>query len=407
MREAGIGAVLSVNDGLLCHPEDFASVGIHYARIPLSENAPPQPGDDELCRHALPQAHAFVREQLRQERRTAPGSIWRITGCRKPAHRRRRRSRTCGASVPSPSPHGAGTSTRCRSSALTVRGGGAGAEVGLDRCNCVVVWMRSANGPGPRHSRRQRLRCRRWQRLRCRRWRRRRAERVHARRSDPGSAWGNGPVLRQHRLRWLLLRGDLEREPRRGREHRRHHVPCGRRRLAGLPDRRSRPSRALRQLVERRLGWLRVRRRLGGRRAHGAAHGARRNAPRARRSFVRGARERVRPLAPAGRRRKLARRVPGRFRRHLSDLLRARDGRRRRRPAPAEAHHARSSGPPVGWNPAPTGYSRGCTSTTRATRSVPCLSTAETCSRPGAAWPSPATTCTSACTGTTTRPRSS
>ncbi|MEJ7731003.1 MAG: hypothetical protein WKG00_17525 [Polyangiaceae bacterium] len=33
MRDAGIGAVLSVNDGLLCHPEDFASVGIEYACI--------------------------------------------------------------------------------------------------------------------------------------------------------------------------------------------------------------------------------------------------------------------------------------------------------------------------------------------------------------------------------------
>jgi len=70
MREAGIGAVLSVNDGLLCHPEDFAAVGIHYACIPLSENAPPQPGDDALCLRALPQAHAFVREQLRNDRRT-------------------------------------------------------------------------------------------------------------------------------------------------------------------------------------------------------------------------------------------------------------------------------------------------------------------------------------------------
>src|SRR5688500_10868803 len=56
MRDAGIGAILSVNDGLLCHPEDFEACGIVYACIPLSENAPPQPGDDEICLRALPLA---------------------------------------------------------------------------------------------------------------------------------------------------------------------------------------------------------------------------------------------------------------------------------------------------------------------------------------------------------------
>jgi protein-tyrosine phosphatase len=70
LRDAGIGAVLSVNDGLLCHPEDFASAAIRYACIPLSDNAPPQPGDVEMCLRALPEAHAFVTEQLANDRRT-------------------------------------------------------------------------------------------------------------------------------------------------------------------------------------------------------------------------------------------------------------------------------------------------------------------------------------------------
>lgn len=64
MRAAGVGAVLSVNDGLLCHPEDFRAHGIAYACVPLSDNAPPQPGDEEACLHALPRAYAFVHEQL-------------------------------------------------------------------------------------------------------------------------------------------------------------------------------------------------------------------------------------------------------------------------------------------------------------------------------------------------------
>jgi dual specificity protein phosphatase-like protein len=70
LRDAGIGAVLSVNDGLLCHPEDFKAYGISYACIPLSENAPPQPGDNEICLRALPVAYTFVQQQIRQGRAT-------------------------------------------------------------------------------------------------------------------------------------------------------------------------------------------------------------------------------------------------------------------------------------------------------------------------------------------------
>lgn len=70
MRDAGIGAVLSVNDGLLCHPDDFRAHGISYACIPLSDNAPPQPGDDEACLRALPLAGAFVQKQLASDRIT-------------------------------------------------------------------------------------------------------------------------------------------------------------------------------------------------------------------------------------------------------------------------------------------------------------------------------------------------
>ena len=69
-RDAGIGAVLSVNDGLLCHPDDFRAHGISYACIPLSDNAPPQPGDEEACLRALPAAGAFVQQQLSSSRIT-------------------------------------------------------------------------------------------------------------------------------------------------------------------------------------------------------------------------------------------------------------------------------------------------------------------------------------------------
>jgi protein-tyrosine phosphatase len=70
LRSAGIRAILSVNDGLLCHPEDFQACDISYACIPLSENAPPQPGDGETCLRALPLAYDFVQQQLRDGRAT-------------------------------------------------------------------------------------------------------------------------------------------------------------------------------------------------------------------------------------------------------------------------------------------------------------------------------------------------
>ncbi len=68
LREGGIEAILSVNDGLACHLDDFAAFGIAYARVSLSPNAPPQPGDDEVCLGALPRAYAFVQAQIAEGR---------------------------------------------------------------------------------------------------------------------------------------------------------------------------------------------------------------------------------------------------------------------------------------------------------------------------------------------------
>lgn len=64
LASAGIGAVLSVNDAALVHPEDLAAVGIRHRCIPLSDSAPPLEGDLEACRIALPQCFEFASEQL-------------------------------------------------------------------------------------------------------------------------------------------------------------------------------------------------------------------------------------------------------------------------------------------------------------------------------------------------------
>lgn len=69
LRQAGIGAVLSVNDGRLCNPQAFADLKIVYACYPLSDWVPPQPGDAKHCLEALPKGYAFVQEQLAAGRR--------------------------------------------------------------------------------------------------------------------------------------------------------------------------------------------------------------------------------------------------------------------------------------------------------------------------------------------------
>ena len=64
LAQGGIGAVLTVGDGELVNPEDFAVVGIEYRCLPLSNAAPPRPGDVELCCRTLPQQLAFVRSSI-------------------------------------------------------------------------------------------------------------------------------------------------------------------------------------------------------------------------------------------------------------------------------------------------------------------------------------------------------
>ena len=61
LQGIGIGAVLSVNDGAACLPDEFESLAIRYLCVPLSPNAPPQEGDMEHCRRVLPVAYGFAK----------------------------------------------------------------------------------------------------------------------------------------------------------------------------------------------------------------------------------------------------------------------------------------------------------------------------------------------------------
>ena len=64
LAKGGIGAVLSVNSGEGANPGDLADAGIRYACVPLSDAAPPQPGDFAICTAALPQALDFALRSI-------------------------------------------------------------------------------------------------------------------------------------------------------------------------------------------------------------------------------------------------------------------------------------------------------------------------------------------------------
>jgi protein-tyrosine phosphatase len=64
LKAGGIDAVLSVNHGMLVDPGALQAAGISYACIPFSRNAPPAPGDFEICVEALPRAFAFVQKHV-------------------------------------------------------------------------------------------------------------------------------------------------------------------------------------------------------------------------------------------------------------------------------------------------------------------------------------------------------
>ena len=69
LRANGIDAILSVNDGLLCHPSAMWEAGLEYSCSPLSSNLPPRPGDEDQCISGLHKAMAFVETQFEQQRR--------------------------------------------------------------------------------------------------------------------------------------------------------------------------------------------------------------------------------------------------------------------------------------------------------------------------------------------------
>jgi protein-tyrosine phosphatase len=64
LKAAGVGAVLSVNNAESVYPDEFDRAGIVYRCIPLASNAPPRPGDLELCLERLEMCYAYARSEI-------------------------------------------------------------------------------------------------------------------------------------------------------------------------------------------------------------------------------------------------------------------------------------------------------------------------------------------------------
>jgi protein-tyrosine phosphatase len=66
IKAGGFSAILSVNGGEAVHETLLERLGIAYANIPMSSNAPAREGDREFCLRNIPRALDFIREH--QER---------------------------------------------------------------------------------------------------------------------------------------------------------------------------------------------------------------------------------------------------------------------------------------------------------------------------------------------------
>lgn len=64
LKDNGIASILSVNHGDAVHESMLSNLGIAYANIPMSSNAPVRDGDREICLANLPGAMEFIRENI-------------------------------------------------------------------------------------------------------------------------------------------------------------------------------------------------------------------------------------------------------------------------------------------------------------------------------------------------------
>ena len=64
IKAHGFSAILSVNDGEAVHEDVISSLGMQYANMPMSPNAPPRNGDKQYCLKNLPKAMNFIRVNL-------------------------------------------------------------------------------------------------------------------------------------------------------------------------------------------------------------------------------------------------------------------------------------------------------------------------------------------------------
>ena len=65
---AGIGAILSVNNAESVYLDELTAHDISHRCVPLAANAPPEAGELELCLERLPKAYQYARSHVESGR---------------------------------------------------------------------------------------------------------------------------------------------------------------------------------------------------------------------------------------------------------------------------------------------------------------------------------------------------
>lgn len=68
LKQAGISAILSVNDGEACDEAECEALEIAYLCTALPDTIPPQEGDLAICVQQLPKALSFIEKQAAQDK---------------------------------------------------------------------------------------------------------------------------------------------------------------------------------------------------------------------------------------------------------------------------------------------------------------------------------------------------
>lgn len=68
LKQAGFGAIASLNDGAMCDSAAMAELDIDHQVFNMPDNIPPKAGDEDICAEILPNVLAFIDKAHLQDK---------------------------------------------------------------------------------------------------------------------------------------------------------------------------------------------------------------------------------------------------------------------------------------------------------------------------------------------------